>query len=101
MEYMVWLNLLEIMQEAIQVELPIGLNQVSSGTAGGKSFDVHLKYLKTIHKADGYEFHSKNKDALSGNLLVGDNSSDALIIGGTRGARYIRLGYSVRPLAAF
>lgn len=25
-------------------------------TAGGKSFDVHPKYLKTIHKADGYEY---------------------------------------------
>jgi hypothetical protein len=24
--------------------------------AGGKSFDVHPKYLKTIHKADGYEY---------------------------------------------
>jgi len=45
--------------------------------------------------------HPKNKDALSGNLLVGGNSPDALIIGGTRGTRYIRLGYSVRPLAAF
>jgi hypothetical protein len=45
--------------------------------------------------------HPKNKDAVSGNLLVGGNSSDALTIGGTRGARYIRLGYSVRPLAAF
>jgi hypothetical protein len=56
MEYIVWLNLLGIMQEAIQVELQLGLNQVSSGTAGGKSFDVHPKYLKTIHKADGYEY---------------------------------------------
>ncbi len=27
-------------------------------TAGGKSFDVHPKYLKTIHKADGYEYVS-------------------------------------------
>ncbi|MEG4629925.1 RNA-guided endonuclease IscB [Microcoleus sp. AR_TQ3_B6] len=27
-------------------------------TAGGKSFDVHPKYLKTIHKADGYEYSS-------------------------------------------
>ena len=45
--------------------------------------------------------HSKNKDALSGNLLVAGNSPDALTIGGTRGARYIRLGYSVRSLAAF
>ena len=44
--------------------------------------------------------HSKNKDALSGNLLVGGNSPDALTIGGTGGARYIRLGYSVRPLAS-
>jgi len=25
-------------------------------TTGGKSFDVHPKYLKTIHKADGYEY---------------------------------------------
>lgn len=25
---------------------------------GGKSFDVHPKYLKTIHKADGYEYAS-------------------------------------------
>jgi hypothetical protein len=41
--------------------------------------------------------HPKNKDALSGNLLVGGNSPDALTIGGTRCARYIRLGYSVRP----
>jgi hypothetical protein len=30
MEYIVWLNLLGIMQEAIQVELQLGLNQVSS-----------------------------------------------------------------------
>ncbi len=43
----------------------------------------------------------KNRDALSGNLLVGGNSPDALIIGGTRGARYIRLDYSIRPLATF
>ena len=27
-------------------------------TTGGKSFDVHPKYLKTIHKADGYEYVS-------------------------------------------
>ena len=27
-------------------------------TTGGKSFDVHPKYLKTIHKADGYEYAS-------------------------------------------
>ena len=27
-------------------------------TAGDKSFDVHPKYLKTIHKADGYEYSS-------------------------------------------
>ncbi|TAG60659.1 MAG: HNH endonuclease [Oscillatoriales cyanobacterium] len=27
-------------------------------TARGKSFDVHPKYLKTIHKADGYEYSS-------------------------------------------
>ena len=52
MEYIVWLNLLGIMQ----VELQFGLKPVSSGTAGGKSFDVHPKYLKTIHKADGYEY---------------------------------------------
>jgi len=46
--------------------------------------------------------HPKNKDALSGNLLVGGNSPDALTIGGTRcDDRYIRLGYSVRPLTAF
>ncbi|MBD0306685.1 MAG: hypothetical protein ICV80_00630 [Microcoleus sp. T1-bin1] len=45
--------------------------------------------------------YSKNKDALSGNLLVGGNSTDALTIGGTRCARYIRLGYSVRSLATF
>jgi 5-methylcytosine-specific restriction endonuclease McrA len=25
-------------------------------TTGGKSFDVHPKYLRTIHKADGYEY---------------------------------------------
>jgi 5-methylcytosine-specific restriction endonuclease McrA len=25
-------------------------------TTGGKNFDVHPKYLKTIHKADGYEY---------------------------------------------
>ena len=30
MEYIVLLNLLEIMQEAIQVELQLALNQVSS-----------------------------------------------------------------------
>jgi len=41
----------------------------------------------------------KNRDALSGNLFVGGNSPDALIIGGTRCARYIRLDYSVRALA--
>lgn len=28
-------------------------------TTGGKSFDVHPKYLKTIHKADGYEYQFK------------------------------------------
>lgn len=44
--------------------------------------------------------HLKNKDSLGGNLLVGGHSPDALTIGGTRGARYIRLGYSVRPRAA-
>jgi hypothetical protein len=49
---------LESMQRATQVELKFGLNQVSSGTAGGKSFDVHPKYLKTIYKADGYEYSS-------------------------------------------
>jgi hypothetical protein len=49
---------LESMQGVTQVELQFGLNQVSSGTAGGKSFDVHPKYLKTIHKADGYEYSS-------------------------------------------
>ena len=27
-------------------------------TTGGKSFDVHPKYLRTIHKADGYEYTS-------------------------------------------
>lgn len=27
-------------------------------TTGGKSFDVHPKYLKTIHKSDGYEYAS-------------------------------------------
>jgi hypothetical protein len=27
-------------------------------TVGGKSFDVHPKYLKTIYKADGYEYSS-------------------------------------------
>lgn len=27
-------------------------------TTGGKGFDVHPKYLKTIHKADGYEYAS-------------------------------------------
>ena len=27
-------------------------------TTGGKSFDVHPKYLKTVHKADGYEYAS-------------------------------------------
>lgn len=27
-------------------------------TVGGKSFDVHPKYLKTAHKADGYEYSS-------------------------------------------
>lgn len=27
-------------------------------TTAGKSFDVHPKYLKTIHKADGYEYAS-------------------------------------------
>lgn len=27
-------------------------------TTGGKNFDVHPKYLKTIHKADGYEYTS-------------------------------------------
>ncbi|MEQ8998096.1 MAG: RNA-guided endonuclease IscB, partial [Coleofasciculus sp. B1-GNL1-01] len=27
-------------------------------TTGGKSFDVHPKYLKTIHKADGYAYTS-------------------------------------------
>ncbi|MEQ8381170.1 MAG: RNA-guided endonuclease IscB [Coleofasciculus sp. A1-SPW-01] len=27
-------------------------------TTGGKSFDVHPKYLKTIHRADGYEYSS-------------------------------------------
>ncbi|MEQ9552494.1 MAG: RNA-guided endonuclease IscB [Coleofasciculus sp. G3-WIS-01] len=27
-------------------------------TTGGKSFDVHPKYLKTIHRADGYEYAS-------------------------------------------
>ncbi|GET40192.1 RNA-guided endonuclease IscB [Microseira wollei] len=27
-------------------------------TTGGKSFDVHPKYLTTIHKADGYEYAS-------------------------------------------
>jgi hypothetical protein len=43
---------------------------------------------------------SENKDALSGNLFFGGNSPDALTIGGTGGARYIRLGYSVRPLAS-
>ena len=46
------------MQGATQVELQFGLNQVLSGTAGGKSFDMHPKYLKTIHKADGYEYSS-------------------------------------------
>ncbi len=45
--------------------------------------------------------HPKNKDTRSGNLLVGGNSPDALTLGGTRGAQYIRLGYSVRSLAAF
>jgi hypothetical protein len=45
--------------------------------------------------------HPDSKDSLSLNLLVGGNSPDALTIGGTRGARYTRLGYSVRPLAAF
>jgi len=45
--------------------------------------------------------HSDSKDSLSLNLLIGGNSPDALIIGGTRGARDIRLDYSVRPLAAF
>ena len=43
--------------------------------------------------------HSENKDALSGNLFFGGNSPDALTIGGTRGARYMRVGYSVHPLA--
>lgn len=28
-------------------------------TTGGKSFDVHPNYLKTIHKADGYEYQFK------------------------------------------
>ncbi|MEP6517798.1 hypothetical protein [Microcoleus vaginatus] len=42
-----------------------------------------------------------SKDSLSLNLLVGDNSPDALTIGGTRGTRYIRLGYSVWGIAAF
>jgi len=41
--------------------------------------------------------HSENKDARSGNLFFDGNSPDALTIGGTRGDRYIRLGYSVRP----
>jgi hypothetical protein len=27
-------------------------------TTGGKSFDVHPKYLKTIHRSDGYEYAS-------------------------------------------
>jgi len=27
-------------------------------TTGGRKFDVHPKYLKTIHKADGYEYAS-------------------------------------------
>lgn len=27
-------------------------------TTGGRKFDVHRKYLKTIHKADGYEYAS-------------------------------------------
>ena len=30
-------------------------------TTGGKSFDVHPKYLKTIHKADGYEYLQPSK----------------------------------------
>ena len=44
--------------------------------------------------------HSENKDALWGNLFFGGDSPDALTVGGTRRARYIRLGYSVRPLAS-
>jgi hypothetical protein len=57
--------------------------------------------LKPFTRLMAMNIHPKNKDALSGNLLVGGNSPDALTVGGTRGARYIRLGYSVRPLAAF
>jgi len=62
-----------------------------------------LAYLigKPFTRVMAMNIHPKNKDALSGNLLVGGNSPDALTIGGTRCARYIRLGYSVRPLAAF
>ncbi len=45
--------------------------------------------------------HLESKDSLPLNLLVGGNSPDALAIGGTRCARYIRLGYSVWGIAAF
>jgi len=43
----------------------------------------------------------ENKDSLSLSLNIGGNSPGASASGGTRYARYIRLGYSVRPLAAF
>ena len=45
--------------------------------------------------------HLENKETLPLNLLTGGNSPDAKHERGTRYARYIPLGYSVRPLAAF
>jgi hypothetical protein len=56
--YIVRLNLLGIMQEAISGRIAIRFKPSFKLTVGGKSFDVHPKYLKTIHKADGYEYSS-------------------------------------------
>ena len=54
-----------------------------------KRFDVHPKYLRTIQRAMAMSTESKNKDALTGSLLVGGNS------------RPVNLRYNGRPLAAF
>lgn len=46
--------------------------------------------------------HLENKETLALNLFSGGNSPDAKPESGTRPtARYVRLGYSVRPFAAF
>jgi hypothetical protein len=44
--------------------------------------------------------HPENKETLALNLLAGGNSPDAKPSAVLAGARYFRLGYSVRPLAA-